>query len=131
MSSTVALCEDEQKLEATDGQNVNISLETAKLDRVVQVKITFTGEHVKNYLLAQFCLYEHYGDCNPKSNPGVLLKTEERILILQNVSSNNSGRYKIRVIGEKVHDIKATLVVKSKDITIIYLFVCSVPESGL
>ncbi|RXN34276.1 hypothetical protein ROHU_014999 [Labeo rohita] len=60
----------------------------------------------------KFCLYEHYGDCNPKSNPGVLLKTEERILILQNVSSNNSGRYKIRVIGEKVHDIKATLVVK-------------------
>ncbi|XP_016295381.1 uncharacterized protein LOC107653225 isoform X1 [Sinocyclocheilus anshuiensis] len=113
LAFSVAVCDAELKLEATDGENVTISFKTAELKRADRVSITFTRENRKT-LIAQYCRCVHCRDCDVVETPGVLLRVEGTVpLILLDVSSNNSGLYEARVfIGNDVSEIKATLVVK-------------------
>ncbi|XP_026092449.1 uncharacterized protein LOC113065431 isoform X2 [Carassius auratus] len=111
---SVAVCDTELKLEATDGENVTIPFKTAELERADRVRITFERDGQKK-LVAQYCRCADCGYCRVVETPGVLLRIEEGTasLILLDVSSSNSGLYEAQVFnGNNVSEIQATLVVK-------------------
>lgn len=99
-------------MEASDGENFQMPLDTVELERASRVRITFKGQFKeKARVILQFCT--HGEMCSVVETPGVLLSIKQRILTLQHVSSNNSGLYDVLVlIGNNVSRIKATLVIK-------------------
>ncbi|KAI2649417.1 Titin [Labeo rohita] len=104
-------------LEATEGDNVTIPLETAELDRADQVTITLKRENKKK-LIAQYCCCAQRGDCNVLETPGVSLQVQEGTLILLDVSSRDSGFYEATIIvGNNVSKKNATLNVNSRKVT--------------
>lgn len=119
------------RLEATEGQNVTISFDIDEVERADQVRIAFKQDDKQNAVVVAQQPWT-YDDKPPAE---VSLQVEERrvSVIIQHVSiSRNSGVYTARVFfGKKVSEVNAVLVINSEYVTIIYLFACNVPESGL
>ncbi|KAK2886162.1 hypothetical protein Q8A67_016999 [Cirrhinus molitorella] len=107
---SVAVCDIELALEATEGEKFHIPLQPAELERATRVIITFKRGK-KLQLIEQFC--NHDESCTVKKTPGFILCIENRTLTLQHVSSNTSGLYEVKVLnGKDTFVIKATVVTK-------------------
>ncbi|XP_050957951.1 uncharacterized protein LOC127159048 isoform X2 [Labeo rohita] len=103
------MCAAGLNLEAADGENVTIHLETPELDRADRVTIALTRESEKK-LIAQYCCCAQRGDCNVVETPGVSLQVQEGTLTLLDVSSRDSGFYEATIIvGNNVSKENATL----------------------
>ncbi|XDV46520.1 hypothetical protein PO909_014405 [Leuciscus waleckii] len=103
------------------------------LERVDEVRIIFEGESKRKLLLAQYCSPASFPICDPIETPHHLQVEGGNVsMILLKVNISSSGLYTAQVITDnRVFEVTATLVVNREYITIIYLFVCNVPESRL
>lgn len=117
------MCAAGLNLKAAEGDNVTIPFKNAGLERAERVTITLTRENQKT-VIARYCRCAHCGDCSVVKKQGFLLRAEEGILTLLDVSSSNSGLYEAKIIADnKLSKTNATLDVNSRCITIICLAV--------
>ncbi|KAL0153452.1 hypothetical protein M9458_051243, partial [Cirrhinus mrigala] len=106
-----AACDNEQKWNATVGENITIPFKTAEQEKASRVTVIFLKEDT---VIAQYCRCAHCGDCNVVKKTGVLLQVEEGTvwLTLHDVSIRNSGIYEARIfIGNKVFKETGSLLV--------------------
>lgn len=118
-------------MEATEGQNVTISFDIDEAEKADQVRIAFKQDIKEKAVVVAQQPWTY--DDKPPAGVSLLVEEGRVFVTIQHVNiSRNSGVYTARVFfGKYKSEVNAVLVINSEYITIIYLFACTVPESGL